>query len=187
MEFVHRVFSDDLNPEKRWYAVNSYLVDGKEINKLKSSLLFTEFPEELRKVDRLRLKDSNGGLAPKAWFSKSKGNDVFVASSGGLFCYLLRNLNSKSSTFTKIISSESLCVLSNGCLDLENYVFLDDGSFRLAPMTTSPNSSDANGNYWTSTSLLSSPSPNSSCSSCPSHNIYLLQCISGNWKRKSFS
>ena len=87
--FVHRVFSDDLNPEKRWYAVNSYLVDGKEINKLKSSLLFTEFPEELRKVDRLRLKDSNGGLAPKAWFSKSKGNDVFVASSGGLFCYLL--------------------------------------------------------------------------------------------------
>ena len=133
MAFFHRVFSECLNPEKNWYAVNSKLIDGKEVCKLSASIFCKElFPEEFRKLDRRGLRDWRGKEAPKSWFPKTSscGCEVLVATPGAILCYLIRILNQKSSTHAKVLCTEVLRLL--GKLDLENYALQQRGSLDLA-------------------------------------------------------
>lgn len=108
---LNEVFSPDLNPEKRWYALNSTLC-GCKPSIFCSTVSAKTFADEYKLVNLEDLRGEDGAQASFRWFcSYRSSKKVYVASAFGLLLGILR-LKSwsrcefiKSEYFTSAVSS----------------------------------------------------------------------------------
>ena len=87
---LYRVFSDHLDPNKCWYALNSSLCASKP-SQFCSTASALEFPEEYKFVTLGDLRAKDGSQVPSRWFCSTRNmQKVYVATTFGVLLGILR-------------------------------------------------------------------------------------------------